>query len=181
MTRRRPSRPRAFTLVELVATMVVLGAIGSIAATLMFGSLDGYLDATARAQLHAEASIGLDRIVRELRAVPLDDAASDIAPDIDSIADTAIAWKGDSSLGLSGSSLLLVLDGGASAVLLGDVDDFTISAWDESGAALALPRSGAACDAVRRLTISITLARAGVGETLRTDVFLRCTVLGAGS
>ncbi len=64
-------------------------------------------------------------------------------------------------------------------MLATDVTDFTLRAFDESNAELALPLSGAGCDAIRRLSISLTVQRQGSQDTVRTRVFLRCTMSGA--
>lgn len=181
--RRRPHRTarRGFTLVEAVATIVVLAVIGTVSSGIVMNATGGYLEASEGAQLHAEASIALDRIVRELRSMSLDDAASSIAPDIESMSATAITWDDDDTLALSGTDLLLTEDGGAATLLLGDVSSFALTAHDESDATIALPITGAGCDAVRRVTIELTLTRNGVSESLRAKLFLRCTMAGAGS
>ena len=72
--RRSPARSvrRGFTLIEAIATIVVLAIIGSIASLIILTAVDGYTDAATGAQLHIEASTAMDRIVRELRKVALD-------------------------------------------------------------------------------------------------------------
>lgn len=175
-----PAARRAFTLIEMVATMVILGAIGTIASNIMFTCSDGYIQAATSAQMHTEASIGMDRMVRELRKIELDDGASGIAPNIDSLTPTSLAWHGTSSLTLLGSNLMFVDDGADPAVLLSDVSSLFIQAFDEGNASMSATLSGSACDDIRRLSISLSLQRAGVTETLRTKVFLRATMAGTG-
>ena len=181
--RRAPSNQRGlrsgFTLVELVATIVILAAIGSIASNLILTSTDGYVDAATSAQLHTEASIGLDRIVRELRKIELDDAASEVAPNIDSVTAASIAWNDNCNLTLTGSNLMLVDNGAAAAVLLSDVSSFSVQAFDADNTAMASTLNGAECDDVRRILITLTLQRAGVSEILRTKLFIRSTMVGA--
>jgi hypothetical protein len=121
----------------------------------------------------------MDRAVRELRKIPLDDEASTIAPDIDRITDTSIAWNGDCDLAFSGGTLWLTIDGGEPAVLLADVDAFSVQACDESNLALAGPLVGATCNDVRRVALAVTLQRSGVSESLRAKVFIRSTMRGA--
>ena len=77
-------------------------------------------------------------------------------------------------------NVMLVEDGGAAAVLLSDVSSLAVQTYDESNAALAASLSGAACDDIRRVAVAITIERSGVTETLRTKLFLRCTMAGAG-
>ena len=85
MTRRthRSRRDRrSFTLVESIATIVVLAIVSSVSSGVILQATDGYVDATTKAQLHTEASTAMDRMVREIRKIPLDPAAAGIAPDI---------------------------------------------------------------------------------------------------
>ena len=178
--RARPA-PRGFTMIESIAAIVVLAAIGSVASTILLSAADGYADAATTAQLHVESTIGLGRVVREIRKIPLDGGAVGIAPDIDSVTASSITWSTNSSLTLSGSDLMLTLSGGTPAVLLSDVSAFSVATYDESDAALAASLSGAACDPIRRVEITGTLLRYGFSETLRTRVFIRSTMAGAGS
>ncbi|MHC5002828.1 MAG: PilW family protein [Planctomycetota bacterium] len=179
--RRRVRRRRGFTLIELIATIVVLATVGTVASAIVMNATGGYVEASTAAQLHAEASVALDRIVRELRSMNLDTDATGIAPDIESIASSAITWNDDDTLTLTGSNLTLAEDGGSAVVLLGDVSAFTIAASDEDDASVPLPASAASCDPIRRLTITVTVTRHGVSETLRSKLYLRCTMAGAGS
>lgn len=179
--RARAGARRGLTLVELIATIVVLAALGSTASLIIFNAADGYLASATTAQLHAEASVALDRIARELRRIELDGTAASLAPDIDAFSATSVTWSGDSILRLTGTNLELVEDGAAAAVLLSDVSAFSLAAYDESDAALSLPLSGAACDPIRRVAVSVTLTRDGVSETLGCKVCLRGTMSGTSS
>ena len=123
--------------------------------------------------------------MRELRKIELDAAASGIAPNIDTVTATSIAWTdtdSDSySLSLSGADLMLAVDGGAAAVLLADATAFSVATYDEDNAALAASLAGVACDPIRRVALDVTLQRHGVSESLRTKVFIRSTMSGGGS
>ena len=55
MSRPHPRRPRAFTLPEAIATMAVLGVLGSVSSTLIYTAITGYRDTAVQAQLHQEA------------------------------------------------------------------------------------------------------------------------------
>lgn len=174
------SRSRAgFTLVEAISTIVVLGALGVGLYGVMINVTNGYTSASVTAQLHSELSIAMDRITRELHNISVDSSASGLAPDIDSVTASSIAWGGNNSLVLSGSDVMLTIGGGTAAVLLGDVTAFTVATYNESNTALSASLSGTGCDPIRRVSVSITLTRHGATEMLRTKVFLRCTVSGA--
>ena len=60
--------------------------------------------------------------------------------------------------------------------MLTDLSAITVKAFDEDNTELALPLVGVDCDAVRRISVEITIQRAGVSETLRTKTFLRSTM-----
>jgi len=172
-------RRGGFTLIELVSTIAVLAALATVASGIVFAATDGYLQASTSAQLHTELSIALDRAVRELRNVAIDGDAGAVAPDIDSVTADSIAWSDDNSLVLSGSDLLLTIDGGAPAVLLSDVTSFAVRAYDEDNSAMVQALTGGQCDAIRRLSIAISIQRYGISETLRSKVFLRSTMQGS--
>lgn len=169
---------RAFTLVEVLVTIVVIAAVGSVASLTLTSALDGYIDAATQAQLHTELSIAVDRIDRELRRTGLK-SASPIAPNISSVSATSIAWNNNYSLSLAGGNVMLVENGAAAAILQGNVMAFSVQTYNESNTALAATLSGAACDPIRRVRVSITIQRAGMSETLRTKVYLRSTMEGA--
>ena len=181
MTGRRVMRRRGFTLVELISTVVILAALGSVASGVILTAADGYVDGATRAQLHTELSTALDRCVREVRNIQLDGEAGGVGPDIDEVTATSMRWDDDWSISLTGERVMLTVDGGPAAVLLADVTSFGIQMWDEDDAALGATLSGSACDAIRRVRIDATVSREGVSERLRTKVFIRSTMAGAGS
>lgn len=178
----RPSRTRrAFTLVEAIAAITVLAVIAGGAATMLAGSADRYAAATVGEQLSSEASAALDRIARELQAIPADPAVSGPSvPQIASVTTNTIAWGAGSSLYLTkGGILTLVVEGGAPRTLLANVGAFDIRAFDQSNLALGPVVTGVAVRDVRRLLITITVTRQNVSETLRTKIFIRSTMSGA--
>lgn len=172
---------RGFTLIEAIATIVILAIIGSLASMIIINAVDGYVDAATEAQLHLEASTAMDRIVRELRKIPLDSAAAGIAPDIDDVTASSITLASGTEIKLIGNKLSFANAGPPSKALLKDVAAFSIQAYDESNNALAATLTGAACDPIRRLAIDLTLQRAGATATLRTKLFIRTTMSGGGT
>jgi len=60
-------RARGFTLVELVIVIVITGIIGGMVAVFIRVPVQGYIDATARANLADTADIATRRIARDLR------------------------------------------------------------------------------------------------------------------
>lgn len=170
---------RGFTLVESIATIVVLAIISSVSSGIILQATDGYMDAATAAQLHAEVSVAMDRVVREVRNIALDTSASGVAPDITLFTTTNLSWDANNTIALSGSDLTLKLNG-TPRELISDVTAFTMKAYDESNADLGQPLGGAACDPIRRVEFDLTVERYGAQARVRTRVFLRSTMSGAG-
>jgi prepilin-type N-terminal cleavage/methylation domain-containing protein len=168
---------RGFTLVEAVATMTILAVVSVAASRIIFTAADNYAGSAVRSELSASASAAMERIAFELRRIPSRDGAPGV-PRIDSVTPAAIAWGGNSTLAHTGTALTLMIDGGAPRTLLGDVQAFSIACFDSSNQPLAANLSGSACDAVRRIELTLTLSRAGASETLRTRVFPRSAAGG---
>lgn len=177
----RPDRRRApaFTLVEMIAAITIIAALGSFSSGIVYSAVRSYRDAATRAVLHSDASTAFDRAFRVLHSISRDTTASVVAPMISSVSATAITWDSNDTLSLSGSQLMLTENGGTPRAILNDVSAFTVTAYDESNAALAATLSGAATQAVRRLQLDVTLTRHGISETLRMKVYIRCTMSGA--
>lgn len=178
MTPKRTTR-RAFTLVEMIATMAVLGAVGSVAGTLVYSATRSYTDAARSAQLQTELSGAMERIVRELRWIGIDPDQAPIVPLINSVSATSITWQTNYSLALVSGELRYTAAGGTHEVLLRDVASLTISTFNDSNTALAATLSGTGCDPIRRIQVQITMTRGGVSQTLRTRVYLRSLMEGA--
>ncbi|PTD96817.1 prepilin-type N-terminal cleavage/methylation domain-containing protein [Pseudothauera lacus] len=58
---------RAFTLVELVVVIIILGILGGLSAGILLQPFRAFEDQARRAELVAEADLALTRMVRELR------------------------------------------------------------------------------------------------------------------
>lgn len=146
-------------------------------------AMDGFLTGAMRAQMHSELSIAMQRMEREIRRIPVKPDYGSIAPYIVTVTASSIEWVdaggATSSLQRSGSRINFVDAGAASAMLLNDVSALSVQTYDESGNLLAASLSGTATEAIRRVTIQISVQRSGLTETLRTSVFLRCTMEGA--
>jgi prepilin-type N-terminal cleavage/methylation domain-containing protein len=154
-------RPRrGFTLVEAIAALAVMGVLAGAAAPILLSAGDSYAGSSVRAQLTTELSVALDRVVRELRSIPGRAGAESPAAGIDAISATAITWGGDNGISLQGSDLVLTT-AGTPAVLLRDVAELAMAAYDEDNAPLALPLAGDDCDAVRRIEVRLSQSRQG--------------------
>lgn len=181
----RPSRRRGFTLVEAIATIVILAVVMGVASRLVHAGADSYTAGSVRAEMHAQLSSAMDRITSELREVRAAPASSPAAPDVSSVTPTSISWTGPDgiarTLALSGSTLNLTVGGAGAAALALNVSGLAVACYDQENTALAANLSGASTAAIRRVELTLQASVGGVGDTLRTRVFLRCTVAGGAS
>ena len=177
-----------FTLIESIATIVMLAILGSIASFLVVDAVDGYVSASGSAQLHAEGSLALDRIMRELRKIELDPALDPtIAPHIDAVAASTIDWDEASTgihklswSGTAGDPVMLQVDGAAPIILIDDITGFTVSTFDSANLALPAVPSAAERETIRRIAVVLTIQRSGITESVQTKLFIRSTMSGGG-
>jgi type II secretory pathway pseudopilin PulG len=189
MTRRpaahRPTASRAFTLVEAIATIVVIATVSLVASRVISSSTQSYTQVATRSELHAQAASAMDQIVQNLRQARVRPASSPVAPDITGVTPTSVSWVMPDGTAItvarSGSTLQAQYNAGAWVVLATNVTAFNVQCFDESSAALATTLSGSALDPIRRIEITLGVSLSGVTETLRTRVFLRAMVAGASS
>lgn len=176
---------RGFTLVEAIATIMIIAAISVVASRVISTSTELYTQTAVRAELHTQLSAAMDRITTELRQCRVRPSSNPAAPDVTGVTASSITWIGPDgvtdSVSRSGSTLLWQTPSGGTTTLATGVTAFTVQCYDQSNAALAQTLSGSAVDAIRRVEITITGSLSGVTETVRTRVFLRAMVAGAAS
>jgi hypothetical protein len=160
--------------------MTIVGTLAAVISNMVFNAADAFTDSALRLQAHGDHSSAMDRVQRELQGIPLDTGAAQPAPLIASISPGSISFGSGRSLTLSGTNLVFH-DGTASATLLTDVSAFTVRGLSSTGAALATTLAPADMPGVQRLEVTITVTRNGVSETLRTRVFPRGILSGAGA
>ena len=172
MRRQRTSRCRGFTLIETMATVVVLSTLGSIATFIVVDAVDDYQQAAMVAQLHSELATALDRAARELRKVPLSGTVGGIWPDFSFfVQDLQILWTGEAGalmgIYISGSKLRLQIAAGQVYTLIDDVDSIGLSVFGEDdnglGALLTLANAGT----IRRIELTINVTRDAVSQSRR--------------
>ncbi len=180
------ARSQAFTLIEMISVIVVLTVLGSLGASILGQMARTYRDQALVAELHTEASAALDRIVREVRSIPVDADAGQVAADIRLGSTTQLQWGDSMHLRLTGSTLEWSEDLTNYHALLTQVSGLELQFYDEDDVALlsgpgdSLLEGEADTLSARRVAISLTVAREGTSETLSTKVFLRATMSGAG-
>lgn len=162
-----------------MATIAVLSVLGSVASFLILDAVDSYMDSSTTTQLHGEASVAMERMMREIRQIELDAGASGIAPNITAVHPESLDWENSTAatyqLIWTDPIVTLSVQSGPAATLLTDVSAFTIKTYDEDDGLLGADLTGAQCDPVRRIEIEVTLERAGVSETVRCRTYIRST------
>lgn len=155
---------RAFTLVELVATMVVVSVLAAASAPLILRAADAYADASSQRESAERLGLAMDRAVRMLReapGVPADPDAVDIAA-----AEAQRVELGDgASLELVGSTLRLTTSDGQTAPLARNVASFNLEYLGDDGETDTSDEP----QSTRRINITIGVD----GMELRASVFLR--------
>lgn len=176
MTRSVRKTRSGFTLVECIATMVVLTTIGSVASMIAMTATDSYLGSRTAAQINSELHVAISRLHHEISRIELDTSAG---ANIKSVTSSSMTWRDSAnatySVTLSGDTLQLVIKGGAARTLLKGVTSFSIQAFDQDNAPMAASLSGTACRVIRRVAVSATVERNGVAETLGTKIFITAT------
>lgn len=176
--RRSVRKTRGFTLIEAIASIVVLAVVASTSTSVVWAAVHSFEQGAETARLQSEASIAMERMIRDLRAVSLigTDTGTN-TPDISSVTAGSITWNGSTrSLALSGSDLVLTVNG-TGRVLLEGVTAFSVQAYNGANTAMATTLSGSACDPIRRLSLQVDVARGEASSSVRTKVFLRCMML----
>lgn len=182
----RGRRAHAFTLIETISVIVVLTVLGSLGAVIIGQMARQYRDNALVAEMHTEISTALDRIVREVRSIPAAPTGGPAA-DIRLASATELRWDETMHLRLVGETLELSSDLTNYHPLLTSVTNFALQFYDESDVALLTSPSETLLEGqpktlqIRRVSITVTIAREGGSETLSTKVFLRAAMSGGGS
>ncbi len=179
-TSRSASWSRAgFTLVELIAAITITAFVAVITTSVLWTAVNATARGGIQADLQTTISTAAEQVVRHMRNIPKQ--PNKAAPDIAYLKPTAIVWSTDTSLSLSGTNLVITVAGGTPRVLLRDVQEFEIRAFDESNNELARNLTNIQCESVRRISIRIVASRgdgAGTTELVRTKVFIRSMLSG---
>jgi len=170
---------RGFTIVELLAAMSIVG-VASVATTAVAVSAVATLrDASVSWSLHQDAAAALDRMSLDLRGLAQNSSTQ--GPDVTSISGNAIITATgltyrfiDASASAPGRIEVIESSSSGPVTLVASATSMSIVVQDGAGAVLTLPMtSAAAASSVRRIVITLSVARAGVTETLRTTVTIR--------
>lgn len=175
-----PHARRGFTLVEAIATIVILGVVMAACSRLISAATASYTSAATRAELHTELASAMERVMLELRSCQTDPGGS-TTPDMLAVRSDRITWttpSGERTLSRSGTSLVLSIDG-ANCTLAGGVTALAIQTYDDENEELDSTLDEDECQEVQRVQVTLTAQRQNITESLRSRVFLRCVAAGS--
>ncbi len=135
LNRGRHLRGRGFTLIEMIAAMVVLSIIAAASSGIILGAADGYVAATSQRQSVDRGVLALERIALVLREA----AESGTTPGAPGLADVGSTWfeRDDGTrVELLGSTLMMTEPAFGQGVLCTDVVTFRLTYFDAGGSEL---------------------------------------------
>lgn len=152
--RKQVSSKKAFTLIEVIATLVLVGIIAVGTGIGIIKIADGYIFAKLNAETTQKSQVAIARILKELNAATAITTAAG-----NTIAYTRPAAPGSATifnnvLNYSGNTISIAVNGAAAATLIGNITTFTATYRDSSGAVTAVPAN------IRRVDFSFTITGA---------------------
>lgn len=135
MNATRRARATAFTLIEAIATIVVVGALSGVTAPLLLAASRAFTRSSDLRSATAAADLAIDRAVRFLREAPEANGQAGV-PDITTAQPSRVVFGDGSSLELIGSTLWFATEGLDPAPLCQNVSIFTLSYLGDDGRVL---------------------------------------------
>lgn len=158
---RKTSRAQGFTLIELMAAMVVIGVLGVVTSEIIAQAARGYSLAAESRTAHEQLALALDRLGRVVTRAPGGSAPG--SPGISATTTTSLTLTDGSRVLLSGGTLVLDTPEDSGLILLSGVTAFELVYLDHAGVALVT----VAADTPSR-TRRIAVRLAAGGAELRT-------------
>jgi prepilin-type N-terminal cleavage/methylation domain-containing protein len=152
-----------FVLIELVATLVLIGVIGAFAGLFLYTGITGFLASKRNSETALSAQIALDRISAELRHISSIPPAAD--PD-HPVANVSITYRSKDLTGKrkirydSAAGIIYFSRDGAENPLLDKVATFSL-AWDSAN----LDNAGG--DEISTINIGFTITDVGTQFNVR--------------
>jgi len=132
----RMKQTRAFTLLELIVSMMVMSVIAVVITPIIMSSTDAYAVSRDTRAGTDRVIYALERAARVVRQAPF--AADESGLDVQSATASQFIFADGSGFRLSGSQLELLKPGGGSSVLCMDVDRIQLAYFDAAGNPMSL-------------------------------------------
>lgn len=161
------SRATGFTLVELVAALLVVGLSLASVAPLVVTMTDTSRRAVARGEARHGLNLAMERVARMIREIPRSSGGP--APAIASFGPRSLELESGAGVSLSGTTLTLTDADGNANPLCTSVEAFSLTYLEEDGLTEASEGAG-----IQRVHVSIERG----GLRLATVVFLRVSEFG---
>ncbi len=120
-----------FTLLEMIAAIVVMSVISVTLMPVIAGASDSYASARDVRNSTERAAFALDRITRIAREAPIGDG--DVGVGITIATPSKVVFSNGTGVQLSGTTLEMLVPGGNPVPLCFDVDSFVIQYFGEDG------------------------------------------------
>jgi prepilin-type N-terminal cleavage/methylation domain-containing protein len=159
---------RGLSLIETMASLVVLSVMAAVSLPMIDGATDAYVQSSALRASTENVAYALDRCVRVLRTVPLSADAQGVG--LTSVSATAVRLSDGRGIELSGTTLLLRDTTGSTAPLCTDVEEFQLIPLASDGVTNTTAQPGL----TRRFNIKVRTSKVD----LRTSAFIRVGALG---
>jgi len=131
MSMKKHTSNSAFTLIELLASIVVMSIISVTLLPVIGAASDGYASSRAVRSSTERAGFALDRITRIARQAPI--GSGDVGVGITSASSNSIEYADGSGVQLVGSTLEMLVLGASPVPLCFDVDSFSIDYYADDG------------------------------------------------
>lgn len=182
-TRKASRRSGGFSLVETVATIVVVATIAGVTSGMVLDAANQYKQAVVRAELSERASAAISFILDEVRNINITTYNTPIPYISDECYTDVIAYRDQTSTNcyiyLSGTSVLYSRDYFATnRTLLTDCTSLSFTYYNKDNVATTTDLDPALF--LRMVEVTITLSKDGVTHTVRSRAFIRGTQAGSG-
>lgn len=161
---------KAFTLIEVILTLVLLSIVIWIGIAAMFSGMDTWSFFTQRKDILSDGRMAMDRMLREIRMTKNTTSVTTANSGTFRFTDTA---NKDITYTLSSSVVNRTQDGVTNG-LLGSVSSLSFTYYDADGSVIATPVVAPSATNIRRIRILIAMSK-GTSRpvNLRSDVWPR--------
>lgn len=150
MRNRRLSHPDAFTLLELLASVVIMGVIGAVLLPVISSSSESYTVTRDVRNRSEQAAHALDRMVRIVRSAPIGPGGAGIG--VQHASATSLTFTDGTGFVYANGRIEMLVPNQSDALLCDNVDAFRIDYLADDGRTGTLADPGSAHRVVLTLT-----------------------------